>query len=652
LALAAVCALAWLAFDCGGDTPDASAPGATSSSVPPARHPGDPPTAQRETLEGLRQAARAPRHAADGGGRAWLEPDSSTPIEAGGRGRWTIAYEVGELGIEVGGFVRLTLSPWWDWSPAQADESAAPGYAVAECAADGVELAPRASPQGLEWVVRGRRLAPGERVRIVYGAGEARARADRYAERESRLWLAVDGDGDGHARILADSPAVEVLPGPPAQLSALWPSTAEPGERVSLRLAFLDAAGSRGAAFVGRVELVALPTELALPAALEFTPEDRGSKQLELEVRERGVHRLVARGTGADGTFEAYSNPLLVEPGVAPVRWGDLHGHSNLSDGTGTPEDYLAYAREVAALDVVCLTDHDHWGFVPLDESPEPWARIRAATQAAYEPGRFVTLLGYEWTNWIHGHRHVLYFGDEGAVLSSIDERYETPAQLWDALRRQPALTFAHHSAGGPIATNWEYAPDPELEPVTEVASVHGASEAEDAPSRIYSPLAGNFVRDVLDRGARLGFIGSGDSHDGHPGLAHLAGPYMGGLAALLTGELTREGVRSALRERRCYATNGPRILLRAALGGARMGSLVAARAEKTSVYVRAIACAPIARIELVRSGKVVETLPGESHWEIEAAFAVEGLAAGEYLYVRVVQEDGGAAWSSPFFVQ
>jgi hypothetical protein len=27
-------------------------------------------------------------------------------------------------------------------------------------------------------------------------------------------------------------------------------------------------------------------------------------------------------------------------------------------------------------------------------------------------------------------------------------------------------------------------------------------------------------------------------------------------------------------------------------------------------------------------------------------------LRAGEYVYVRVVQADGGAAWSSPFFVE
>lgn len=653
-AVTLVCALAWLAFTCGGE-PERSGtqPPAPEEPEPTSRREGDPPTARRETLDGLRQAARAPRHPADGGGRAWLEPDSTIPAQAGRGGRWTITYEAGPLGIEVGGFVRLTVPYfWWYWSPAQSAEPEAPGYTVGECAAEGVSLQVRESPQGLEFVVGGRALAPGEHVKLVYGAGPALAAADRYAERESRFWIAVDGDGDGFARVLPDSPAVDVEPGPARRLSVVWPSTAEPGETVTLRLAFLDATGSRGAAFVGEVKLLALPEDLALPATVAFTAEDRGLKQLEIEVRAKGVYRLVAQGVGPEGELQAYANPLVVEPGVAPVRWGDLHGHSGLSDGTGTPEDFLAYARDVAGLDAVCLTDHDHWGMLPLDESPALWQRIRTATERAYEPGRFVSVLGYEWTNWVHGHRHVLYFGDEGEVLSSIDERYETPAQLWDALRGKPALTFAHHSAGGPIATNWAFAPDPELEPVTEVASVHGASEAADAPSPIYDPLAGNFVRDVLDKGYPLGFIGSGDSHDGHPGLAHLAGPNMGGVAALLTRDLTRAGLRTALQERRCYATNGPRIVLRAALDGQRMGSTVPAKAGRSLLYVRAVACAPVATIELVRAGKIVETLSGKGHWDVEAAFEPRDLTAGEYLYVRVVQEDGGAAWSSPFFVR
>jgi hypothetical protein len=37
---------------------------------------------------------------------------------------------------------------------------------------------------------------------------------------------------------------------------------------------------------------------------------------------------------------------------------------------------------------------------------------------------------------------------------------------------------------------------------------------------------------------------------------------------------------------------------------------------------------------------------------EIAVQQRVEKLVAGEYLYVRAVQEDGGTAWSSPIFFE
>ena len=445
-----------------------------------------------------------------------------------------------------------------------------------------------------------------------------------------------------------------MLPGPPAAVHVVVPSTVDLGESFPLRIAILDGMRNAGVTFEGEVNLVSAPEGLELSEKVTIAADSRGLARVEVKALEKGVYRFIAQALFDGRELVGQSNPVLVESNVAKIHWGDLHGHSNLSDGTGTPEEFFTYARDVSGLDVVSLTDHDHWGMLFLDEHPELWREIRETTHAFNDPGTFVTVLGYEWTSWIHGHRHVLYFEDDGPILSSIDEAYETPQQLWDALHERglTALTFAHHSAGGPIATNWKFAPDPRFEPVTEIASVHGSSEAMDAPRRIYNPLEGNFARDVLDQGYKLGFIGSGDSHDGHPGLAHLVSPYMGGLAALLTNDLTREGVREALLARRAYATNGPRIILRCAMDGKRMGSTVPVPEKDAFVYVRAISCAPIQHIDLVRSGRVSQSLDGQSYWDYEAGFTVKELAAGEYLYVRVVQEDGGAAWSSPFYVE
>jgi hypothetical protein len=127
------------------------------------------------------------------------------------------------------------------------------------------------------------------------------------------------------------------------------------------------------------------------------------------------------------------------------------------------------------------------------------------------------------------------------------------------------------------------------------------------------------------------------------------------GLAAILTDRLDREAVLEALRGRRVYATSGPRILLRFAVAGAGMGG-VARLADPEAprpVYVRALGTAPIERVDVVKDGRVVHSVPGEGREEIEVLLEDSSPARnGEYLYARVVQTDGGLAWSSPVWLE
>jgi len=608
----------------GESLPDTAIP---ESSLPAAEEPSSqeasefPPGSVPDIVEGLRGALNMPRHPSDGSGRAWIEqlPDDLPYAIAGTPGRFSFVFEVGPHGIAVNGSIEFLVSPFWGWSTPQVEIPDFPGYTIVTASADDIELEIVTADQNLlHMSVVGRALRAGEQIHLVFGAGPAGAMADSMAEKNSRFWFGVDGDGDGGRVFLEDSPGIDVLAGPPSILHVSLPSVVRVGESVRVTIALLDPLANAGFPFEGSVSL---------------------STRLRAE---------------SDSGLVGESNPLLISDEAPRVFWGDLHGHSSLSDGTGTVEDYYLYARDVAALDVAALTDHDHWGVLPLETHPEMWDEIKAEARRFHDPGRFVTLLGYEWTSWIHGHRHVLYFQDEGEVYSSISADYETPAQLWDALRGQPALTFAHHSAGGPVPTNWSYPPDPILEPVTEIVSVHGSSEALDSPIPIYNPYPGNFVRDILDRGSRLGLIGSGDGHDGHPGLAHL-GTTTGGLAAILSDELTRESILEALRERRVYATNGPRILLRTALDSYRMGALIP-KPESGSysgdLFVQVFTSSPLERVDLIRSGQIIDSVPIEGLLEVTLRRPIEDLSSGEYIYVRAVQEDTGAAWSSPIFVE
>jgi hypothetical protein len=618
--------------------------------------PSDPPSARRDIRAAFEAARAAKKHPSDGGGRAWLElePGDDGSVVAGQSRRWTLLYEAGELGIAEGGRVFLQVSPFFEWSSPQTRDENAAGFTRVSTEAAGIRLKAEALDQQLLGVtVEGRALAAGERVRFEYGAGAAGAKADPYAEKGSKFWIAVDGDGDGVRKLLEDSPAVDVRPGPPAMLVATLTSTASVGEAVRLCVAVLDARANRAGAVETRIEVLGLDDGLELPASLELGAQARGAITVEGRAAAEGVFRLRVKADVGGRMLEATTNPLLVSNGPR-VRWADLHGHTAISDGSGTPQDYFDYARDVAALDIAALTDHDHWGMLFLDESATLWEQNVAAARAAERPASFLTLPGYEYTDWIGGHRHVLFFGEPTPLLSAFDERYDTPQKLRDALRGQGALIVPHHPAGGPVALDWSTPPDAELEPVVEVCSAHGSSEALDSPRVIHSPRPGHFVRDALEAGRRFGVVGSGDGHDGHPGLAW-KGPHYptGGLAAILSDDLTREGVREALVARRCYATSGPRILLRFALGKTRMGGVISAQdAIDAPLFLQVIGTAGLESVEVVMRGDRITSLPAAGELEFAVSAILGELRAGDWAYVRVVQVDGGMAWSSPIFVE
>ena len=408
--------LCWLLSCQPGTEQEAPGSPADRDWVGEAERASGPANARWEMVASLREDLESPRHASDGAGAAWLEgPDGAEPQPAmsGRAGRWVVVYQAGPLGIAEGGGLYLQVSPFWGWSSPQVEQRGLPGFTVVELDPDSAQDdvgalrldAARLGDQLLGIQVSGRPLLPGERVRIDYGAGLAGAMSDKYAERAERFWVAVDGDGDGVRTVLPESPVLDVQPGPAAGLVLTLPSTLRPGETGRLTLAAVDARGNAGVELEGQVELEVFPSDgLELPGSMGLAAVDQGSLQLPFRAPREGLFLVQARGPKG---LLGESNPLLVSEQAPRVLWGDLHGHSNLSDGTGTPADYYRYAREVAGLDFAALTDHDHWGMLFLDQNEAIWQQVLDVNRQQHEPGRFVTLLGFEWTSWIHGHRHV-----------------------------------------------------------------------------------------------------------------------------------------------------------------------------------------------------------------------------------------------------
>ena len=107
------------------------------------------------------------------------------------------------------------------------------------------------------------------------------------------------------------------------------------------------------------------------------------------------------------------------------------------------------------------------------------------------------------------------------------------------------------------------------------------------------------------------------------------------------------------MRNRRTFATNGIRPWLSVTLDETFMGSALPTATNSATehrLHIRYEATAPVERIDLIRSGRVA-SLPGEGALSLDFERQIPQLAFGEFHYVRIIQEDGGVAWSSPIFV-
>ena len=75
------------------------------------------------------------------------------------------------------------------------------------------------------------------------------------------------------------------------------------------------------------------------------------------------------------------------------VYVGDLHAHTAVSDGIGTPAEAYTYARDVANIDVLALTEHTH-----LMTTTEFNSLLATATSFTQD-GVFVALAAQEFGN-------------------------------------------------------------------------------------------------------------------------------------------------------------------------------------------------------------------------------------------------------------
>lgn len=359
-----------------------------------------------------------------------------------------------------------------------------------------------------------------------------------------------------------------------------------------------------------------------------------------------------------------------VVPAVAPARaqyqvyWGDTHGHTSFSDGKGSPADYFAYARDIAKLDFVIVTDHDFGNAPPWRMPKENWKATQAAVEAANIEGRFAAIAGYEWTSqpkyWsgfsngigserlfagpprFYNHKNVYFTNQVDYLFSAKDTAFQTPDLLAAAVRAAGGLIQNNHpSTDAEGREQFDY--DPTWASV--IANTEMLADTIRYRGKTYRVNGERVVRKFLARGGKTGFVGGTDSHEGKPDAR----------TAVLASSLTRVGIFEALGHRRNYAVSHARIVLDFRINGHFMGEEVQ-MAGKPRLAVTVQGTARIREIVVVRDGAVCHRrTPGRESARFD--WVDKAFQGASCYYVRVTQADHdengnpSRAWSSPIWV-
>lgn len=587
----------------------------------------------------------------------------STTVEVDTPGQWSISIEITGQRIPQFGGIQVYIPP--GWTVPQLDHPLREGY---------VSVVGRSTARIRTYLHVGRwitvqveegYLAPGDLVEVHYG-GPGGARPPRVSDEVTEFSILVDADGLGNYDPQPGSPQVRMVPGRPVGIEVTTPSVVRPGEEFATLFKAVDALGNRvpsdlhmDGRLVGEggtaVGMSSFLDAHAKPASLRLRLPTEGTWRVEVRDRQENLR-------GRSPAVVADPSPEL------RLFWGDIHGHSAASDGALSPEEYYAFARDISGLDFCALTDHDdvaHNSNVP-DHSKfmtqEVWKELQAITNQFNASGKFVTLIGFEYSQielGIEGHRNVYYRGERGPLLHDRDPRCNTPTKLFRSLEGIDALVIPHH----PLHyMSWEH--DPWVQRLVEVYSMWGTSEDASGDcaftGKMASPGSGISWQAYLARGYRLGVTAGGDNHDSRPGRrgatdrwrkGRMAQPP--GLIAVYAPVLTREHIFDALWARRCYATTGQRVFLDVRVNGHWMGEEITVPDPNSPrrIALHIIGETNLESVEIIRDNAVAAAwTPDAEVSRVEWEDPVP-LTTGSFYYVRVRQTDGGRAWSSPVWV-
>ena len=376
--------------------------------------------------------------------------------------------------------------------------------------------------------------------------------------------------------------------------------------------------------------------------------------------------------TRADGKTASFNWFFTVGQAQYQLYFGQLHSHTQYSDGAGSLDaalDYVKNLPESANVQFVAFTDHSNYFDTTGAANPEgalydmslasassqeTWNSYRSSVAAFNEAnaGSLVALAGFEMT-WSGGPGHINTFNTPGIVSrnnSTLNNKtdYAGMRAYYALLSQQEgadSLSQFNHP-GNTFGTFGDFAFwDPVIDSRMYMVEA-GNGEGQIGAGGYYPSY--EYYTMALDKGWHLAPTNNQDNHKGRWGNANDARD------VILTDDFSEEGIYDALRAMRMYATEDKNLEIGYTVNGMLLGSSLTEVPEKLNIHVTVNdpdASDSISKVEvIVNSGKTAYT------WDDPAVLATGDLSVTldpdySYYYIRVTQGDGDLAVTAPVWV-
>lgn len=241
---------------------------------------------------------------------------------------------------------------------------------------------------------------------------------------------------------------------------------------------------------------------------------------------------------------------------------GQVHCHTGDSDGVGTPEEAIRFAREQGRVDFFAVTDHSHL------VTPDRYAAQIVLSERCNRPGSFASIHGFEMTwnnkNGYWGHMNVLGSDLYERMIDDVDL-----PKFYEELKKHPESVAMFNHPGDTWGNFNDYAwHDPEIDRIVCLAELCGGSY-----DRQYALM--------LSKGWHVAPVFNEDNHKADWTRA------TNGCGVVLAPALSRENILDAMRRRRAYSTDDRSTEVYYKVNGEWLGSTLNAP-EKLTVSVEA----------------------------------------------------------------